>query len=1168
MRIRQLDLTRYGRFTDRRLDIPARPVDFHIVFGPNEAGKSTALSAIEDLLFGIDSKSKFGFLHDYKRMLLGAVLENGAETINVRRRKGNKDTLLTPGGVPVRGGEGALAPFLAGASEEFFTRMFSLDHMRLRRGGQEILDSESEVGQTLFSAGTGLSGLREKLRGLNEEADSLWAPRKAGHRKYYQALERLEEASGALREHTLTASRWHDLKRAYDDAEGLYAALEEQKKEVSHELRKLNRIRRVYHNLRELAAIEEWISELGSIIKLPEEAGARLEKAERVLAEAAARTEAFRHQLAQAKEELEGMKYDEVLLLREEEIALFHRRRIEVQKERADLPNREAELAAAEANFRRFAGDAGLQDGGVETLMSRIPERPKVASARSLLSARGETISGITTAKAGAEETEFQIADVERKIKDLGEPVDLSGLSAALRAVRARGDIESLIRSAELERKAAVDAAVLRLKSLNPPADEEALIAAPVPPKEAVQSHRDERRSLDLRIKECREKIRSAQQELERYKKSHERLIKEGQAISPDELAMIRRTRDEGWALVKRRYVLGEAVADAEMEAFSKGASVTEAYESAVAEADRTADHRFDNAQSAAEITTISRQVAEKEELLESLLKDERALSDDSKSLEEAWKKMWDGAPFEPASPDSMLEWLAARGEILRLIEDRAQASMKLDSLYKEEENAKASITAGLSGLVANEYAGKPLGEVLETASGILAEQDKKAVLRKELSENLNRLRAEAERKRRALKTAEEEGALWREKWADALGSLGIPGNTPPEEAAPKLDAIEEMREIAVEINQLRRERIDKIRRDIETLSRDVEVFVSSAARDLSGKNAEDTILALELRLSESKRVHDRRKQKENDAASLERNIQESEGLGQKARDAITHLLKLAATDDAAELREAIQKSDRSRELEKKKGELAEKLSRDGDGLKLGELAKECADVDISQVVEGVSELEARDRELTAKLTQAAEDRSQKRREFEACGGSGRAAEAASRKESAIAEMKQVAERYVRVRSAARMLEWAIDRYRREKQAPLLGRAGQLFAALTNSSFSGLEIIFDENDRTRLAGVRPGGDKVEVSGMSDGTADQLYLALRIAAVEDYLESSNALPFIADDLFINFDDTRSAAGLKILYELSQKTQVLFFTHHAHLVELARETLGESVNVVKL
>jgi len=86
--------------------------------------------------------------------------------------------------------------------------------------------------------------------------------------------------------------------------------------------------------------------------------------------------------------------------------------------------------------------------------------------------------------------------------------------------------------------------------------------------------------------------------------------------------------------------------------------------------------------------------------------------------------------------------------------------------------------------------------------------------------------------------------------------------------------------------------------------------------------------------------------------------------------------------------------------------------------------------------------------------------------------------------------------------------------------------------------------------------------------MSTGTADQLYLALRIAAIEDYLQRAGALPFVADDLFINFDDERAAAGFKLLSKLSKKTQVLFFTHHQHLVDLARETLGGSVSVVSL
>ena len=86
--------------------------------------------------------------------------------------------------------------------------------------------------------------------------------------------------------------------------------------------------------------------------------------------------------------------------------------------------------------------------------------------------------------------------------------------------------------------------------------------------------------------------------------------------------------------------------------------------------------------------------------------------------------------------------------------------------------------------------------------------------------------------------------------------------------------------------------------------------------------------------------------------------------------------------------------------------------------------------------------------------------------------------------------------------------------------------------------------------------------------MSRGTADQLYFVLRIAAVDDYLDHGHALPFVADDLFINFDDDRASAGLRVLGELSEKTQVLFFTHHSHLVDIARESLGDSISVINL
>ena len=90
-----------------------------------------------------------------------------------------------------------------------------------------------------------------------------------------------------------------------------------------------------------------------------------------------------------------------------------------------------------------------------------------------------------------------------------------------------------------------------------------------------------------------------------------------------------------------------------------------------------------------------------------------------------------------------------------------------------------------------------------------------------------------------------------------------------------------------------------------------------------------------------------------------------------------------------------------------------------------------------------------------------------------------------------------------------------------------------------------------------LAGLRPSGQPVQVDGMSAGTRDQLYLALRLASLEKYIHSAEPMPFIVDDILVDFDDQRSAAALQTLAELAEQTQVILFTHHARLVEQAQQ-----------
>ncbi len=74
-----------------------------------------------------------------------------------------------------------------------------------------------------------------------------------------------------------------------------------------------------------------------------------------------------------------------------------------------------------------------------------------------------------------------------------------------------------------------------------------------------------------------------------------------------------------------------------------------------------------------------------------------------------------------------------------------------------------------------------------------------------------------------------------------------------------------------------------------------------------------------------------------------------------------------------------------------------------------------------------------------------------------------------------------------------------------------------------------------------------------------GTRDQLFLSLRFAGIAQHLKKHGPMPLIVDEVLVNFDNERSLATSRSLFDLSNETQVLFFTHYQHLLEMAQEHL---------
>ena len=177
MKILELALHAFGPFTDVVLDLSAGREGLHLIYGPNEAGKSSALRGLRQALFGIPAQSPDSFVHPYTKMRVGLTLRGGDGAIlRFFRRKGNRSTLLAADGAR-RWPTGDLGKFLNGLSEAEFKSRFALDHEELVQGGKAILQGGGELGALLFQAGGGLKNLLEVQRELDRELEALFKPR-------------------------------------------------------------------------------------------------------------------------------------------------------------------------------------------------------------------------------------------------------------------------------------------------------------------------------------------------------------------------------------------------------------------------------------------------------------------------------------------------------------------------------------------------------------------------------------------------------------------------------------------------------------------------------------------------------------------------------------------------------------------------------------------------------------------------------------------------------------------------------------------------------------------------------------------------------------------------------------------------------------------------------
>jgi len=163
-------------------------------------------------------------------------------------------------------------------------------------------------------------------------------------------------------------------------------------------------------------------------------------------------------------------------------------------------------------------------------------------------------------------------------------------------------------------------------------------------------------------------------------------------------------------------------------------------------------------------------------------------------------------------------------------------------------------------------------------------------------------------------------------------------------------------------------------------------------------------------------------------------------------------------------------------------------------------------------------------------------------------------------------------ERYLVARIQSDVLLGELEAYERKHTSPLLDEAGVLLERLTRGRYVALGVTDRPSGRS-LVIIGADEERREPSQLSEGTADQVFLALRLAGIaslqrERRASGAHTLPVVLDDVLMAFDDERAAAALRVMAELSQQWQVIVFSHHAHLADLAESLSLDALTVSRL
>jgi uncharacterized protein YhaN len=1179
LKILQLNLIAFGLFTDKTLDLSAGQPGLHVVYGLNEAGKSSMRRALTCLFFGFPTRTTDAYLHANDKLRIGArLLNSNGEELICYRRKGRKNTLLDDNNKPLN--EARLQAFLGGMKEAQFTALCCFDHERLRQGGEDLLNGGGDVGESLFEAGTGSLKVHDVLTELDREKNELFKVRGSKPllnktiRDYKDTCKRIQESS-------LSVNKWSEHAKKLDEAQQQHTQFTQKLQNLRAEQHRLERIQRTRPLLQRHQELKTEQAELAQVILLPDDAASKHFQAKLALRTAQTQEQQARQDISELQSQLDAIKVPKALVAQKVTIDNLREYLGSHQKAARDLPGVRTEMRTVESDARsllqRIYPQLDLQD--VATIAISNPQREHLKRLANNFPALQEKQNNINKR---LEDITQQLGQQHHALEALPISPDLTTLRAVLVRACKYSDLEGTQAKDEQEVRLLTERINIGLKQIGWSKNLEVLENVTLPKVERIDSFERRFKELEndrLRIKE---RVLDARQRNDRSTKKINALSWAGEIPTESALNKARQERQKYWQKIKKLKFPHQPThektnlslfenSEADIFPFSnsntkKGvvdnSNLLKNFEEAMVHTDELSDRLRREANRVAEYSLLlaEQQSAQREQ--EQQTKKWHTVETLFANLQTEWEDSWKLVGIKPWTPTEMRSWLNEcldlRQQASRYRERRHQLAERqqlIATLCQELTQALTPLKAFLTGKFLTR-----LADLIGQSDGCVTEVTNLQRQRENLQLEINNLTKEQRRGEIAKQKANAAKKQWQIEWAQAISNLHLPPDTPPDTVRNVLNDLDQVLNKIDKADGLRR-RVELMQKDAEIFRRDVVAIAQKIAPELANDTAEQIVPALSNRLSQAERDLTRFEQLQQRLNVEQQRLSNATQQLQTSQAHLQALLEQAHCTDITALEEAEQVSAHKKEVQREIVDVEQRLLEQGEGLSSAELANAATGVDIDKLPGQLQSCKEQIQQLEQERSTIDQSIGELRTLLKQMDGNATAAQAADEAQSALAEIRNLSERYMQVHLAASVLRKSIERYREQNQGPLIKRASELFQHLTLNSFCGIKTDYNTNsDKPILVGLRtPDSLGIPTTGMSEGTRDQLYLALRLASIERHIEKNCSIPLILDDILINFDDERSQATLTVLGELCQKTQILFLTHHPRLVELAQKTV---------